>query len=365
MGPLRLQTGEIMAQSDMKLKKIIWSIDAFEEKENLQERAARVLSAFQNKTFAQIEPVFVLAATDLNWPADYSNEWMHEFEENLRVHLEKVLLTSGFPQVLTPKILLEPLASTSASVETLLEYAVKEAADLILVSSHGRKGLDRFFLGSFAETVLVHSHIPVMVIGHAVKMESQMGRILFPTEFGENSRETFRRVISIAKQLQSAVTIFHSVPMPARIVMDTGYYPSMYGIEGEMVSFEDFMKIQAEHQVRRAESWAEWAKGEGVDCDFIVDASGEAVDDLICNEVKALKSDLIIMEGQSGPIKVALLGSITRSVVRVAECPVLVFPRHSLVKVTEPEIDRENRVEQKTIDLDFRMRPAGFQDYEV
>lgn len=328
-----------MLDDRFKMKKIIWSIDAFEEKEDLQEKAARVLGVFQNKTYAQIEPVFVLGSTELNWPVDYSTNWMREFQVNLRTHLEEVLLTTGFPHILTPKILVEPLASTSAAVETLLDYAVKQHADLIIVSSHGRRGLDRFFLGSFAETLLVHSAVPVLVIGAGLKVEPQFSRILFPTEFGEYALETFRRTISAAKQMNASVTIYHAVPMPARIVMDTGYYPSLYGVEGEMVSLEDFLRIQSDQQTKRAQAWADWAKSEGVPCDIKVDSVAEPVDDLICRQAMSGAYDLIIMEGQSGPIKVALLGSIARNVVRAAPCPVLVFPRNALL---EKEKERES-----------------------
>jgi nucleotide-binding universal stress UspA family protein len=356
-----------MMNDRFKMKKIIWSIDAFEEKEDLQSKAARVLGVFQNKTFAQIEPVFVLGSTELNWPVDYSTDWMKDFQTNLRGHLEDVLLTSGFPHILSPKILIEPLASTSAAVENLLEYAYKENADLIIVSSHGRKGLDRFFLGSFAETLLVHSKIPVLVIGAGIKIEPHFSRILFPTEFGEFSREVFRRTVSAAKQMNATIMLYHVVPMPARIVMDTGYYPSLYGIEGEMVSLEDFLKIQGEHQARRAETWSQWAKSEGVECSFKVDTAGETVDDLICNQALAEACDLIIMEGQSGPIKVALLGSIARNVVRAAPCPVMIFPRGALEeKEKETEsLQTEEIPRGATPETSFGNKLSDISDFEV
>lgn len=332
-----------MLNDRFNLKKIIWSIDAFEEKEDLQEKAARVLGVFQNKTYAQIEPVFVLGATEMNWPVDYSAEWMHELQVNLRLHLEEVLLTAGFPHILTPKIIVEPLASTGAAVEALLEYAQKEQVDLIIVSSHGRRGLDRFFLGSFAETLLVHSQIPVLVIGNKINVEPQFSRILFPTEFGDYAREAFRRTVSAAKRMGADLILYHAVPLPARIVMDTGYYPSLYGVEGEMVSLEDFLQIQSEQQTKRAQSWADWAKSEGVACKVVVETAANPVDDLICRHASMEACDLIIMEGQSGPIKVALLGSIARNVVRAAPCPVLILPRKALVE-TVREAGPEERV---------------------
>ncbi len=340
-----------------QMKKIIWSIDAFEEKEDLQEKAVHVLSAFQNKTYAQIEPVFVLSSTDLSWPVDYSTDWMREFETNMRIHLEEVLMSSGFPHILRPKILVEPLAATGAAVDTLLEYAMEQNVDLIIVSSHGRRGLDRLFLGSFAETLLVHSKTPVMVIGAGMKVETHFSQILFPTEFGDYAREAFRHTVSIAKQMSASMTIYHAVPMPARIVMDSGYYPSLYGFEGEMVSREDFLKIQEDHQARRAESWADWAKSEGVNCAVKVLVADDSIDDLICHEAADMQADLIVMEGQSGPIKVALLGSIARNVVRAAPCPVLIFPRSSLtVKEKESE---EIKYDEAARALSARLGPLS------
>lgn len=356
-----------MLNDRFRMKKIIWSIDAFEEKEDLQSKAARVLGVFQNKTYAQIEPVFVLGSTELNWPVDYSTEWMREFQTNLRVHLEDVLLTTGFPHILTPKILVEPLASTGAAVETLLDYATKQQADMLIVSSHGRRGLDRFFLGSFAETLLVHSAIPVLVIGAGIKVEPQFSKILFPTEFGDYSREIFRRTISAAKQMNASVSIYHAVPMPARIVMDTGYYPSLYGVEGEMVSLEDFLRIQADQQTKRAQTWSDWAKSEGVTCDFRIETVGEQVDDLICREAARHGCDLIMMEGQSGPIKVALLGSIARNVVRAAPCPVLVFPRNSLLEKEKETAPAEELIpgRETPVDLGFANKLSETRDFDI
>jgi len=356
-----------MLNDRFKMKKIIWSIDAFEEKEDLQTKAARVLGVFQNKTYAQIEPVFVLGATELNWPVDYSTEWMREFQKNLRTHLEEVLLTTGFPHILTPKILIEPLASTSAAVETLLEYATKQQADMIIVSSHGRKGLDRFFFGSFAETLLVHSVVTVLVIGAGTNVESQFSKILFPTEFGDDSRELFRRTISAAKQLKASVTIYHAVPMPARIVMDTGYYPSFYGVEGEMVSFEDFLRIQSDQQTKRAKNWAEWAGTEGVMCDYHIEVDGDQIHELICREAIQRNCDLIVMEGQSGPIKVALLGSIARNVVRAAPCPVLVFPHNALREKEKETAPVEQVVVERepSADLGFANKLTDNRDFEI
>lgn len=46
----------------------------------------------------------------------------------------------------------------------IIDYAKQINADLIVIPSHGRTGLARFFLGSVAERVVRFAHCPVMVL---------------------------------------------------------------------------------------------------------------------------------------------------------------------------------------------------------
>jgi nucleotide-binding universal stress UspA family protein len=51
-----------------------------------------------------------------------------------------------------------------STYEGILETAKAEACDLIVMGSHGRKGVQALILGSVAQQVLTHSSLPVMVI---------------------------------------------------------------------------------------------------------------------------------------------------------------------------------------------------------
>jgi nucleotide-binding universal stress UspA family protein len=48
--------------------------------------------------------------------------------------------------------------------EGILETATAENCDLIVMGSHGRKGLQALILGSVAQKVLTHATIPVLVV---------------------------------------------------------------------------------------------------------------------------------------------------------------------------------------------------------
>jgi nucleotide-binding universal stress UspA family protein len=56
-----------------------------------------------------------------------------------------------------------PEATTSV-VETIVNQAVKENADLIIVGTRGLGGFKKLLLGSVSSGVVDHAHCPVLVI---------------------------------------------------------------------------------------------------------------------------------------------------------------------------------------------------------
>ena len=48
--------------------------------------------------------------------------------------------------------------------EAIIDHAKTQACDLIVMASHGRRGLSALLLGSETQKVLTHSAIPVLVI---------------------------------------------------------------------------------------------------------------------------------------------------------------------------------------------------------
>jgi nucleotide-binding universal stress UspA family protein len=55
-------------------------------------------------------------------------------------------------------------AKSDVVSDAIIAAAKKQNADLIVMASHGRKGIKRLLLGSETHQVLTHSHIPVLVL---------------------------------------------------------------------------------------------------------------------------------------------------------------------------------------------------------
>jgi nucleotide-binding universal stress UspA family protein len=55
-------------------------------------------------------------------------------------------------------------AKSDVVSDAIIAAAKKQNADLIIMASHGRKGIKRLLLGSETQQVLTHSHIPVLVL---------------------------------------------------------------------------------------------------------------------------------------------------------------------------------------------------------
>ncbi|WP_139115854.1 universal stress protein, partial [Xanthomonas translucens] len=50
------------------------------------------------------------------------------------------------------------------AAEGIIDIATAHQCDLIVMTSHGRRGMSRVLLGSQTAEVLAHSHVPVLVI---------------------------------------------------------------------------------------------------------------------------------------------------------------------------------------------------------
>jgi len=89
--------------------------------------------------------------------------------------------------------------------------------DLVLLGTHGRRGLGKMLLGSAAEEVFRHADCPVLTVGpnsYTFDFDKTSPKFLFATDFGEGSLSALPHAISFANHLGARLTLLHVVPAP-------------------------------------------------------------------------------------------------------------------------------------------------------
>jgi nucleotide-binding universal stress UspA family protein len=202
-------------------------------------------------------------------------------------------------------------------VDRISELAQRWKADLIVASTHARKGVKRWILGSFAETLLYYSSMPVFMVNPNWNEANRFRHILFPTDFSDESAEAFNQVLRVARTLSCTVTLFHKLiySLPLLSPLPPSVYP-LY-----MEAFDRELKTRTQD----IGNWASVAKKAGVKILTVIDNKEDgSVADAILERMKQ-KPGFIALASRSGPAKTSVMGSTTRKLVRSAASPVWVL----------------------------------------
>ncbi|MGZ3662520.1 MAG: universal stress protein, partial [Bdellovibrionota bacterium] len=209
-------------------------------------------------------------------------------------------------------------ASTQASaVEKLLNFAKQEGAAAIAVSSHGRSGLDRMFLGSFAEKVLETSPLPVFFLNHQPSKKSkQRDVVLFPTDFSDDSWGSFREFLNAASGGKIEVILFHAITYPLPLNTGMGIYlPDGY--------------IEDQEKWARGEGtrWLEEAKKRDVKAEAVIRTGGVGFTsgDVVLEAAKEFGASAVVVTSNSNAVGRFLVGSIAYPVFRANQFLTMVY----------------------------------------
>jgi nucleotide-binding universal stress UspA family protein len=120
--------------------------------------------------------------------------------EEIRQHLRR------------PEKSVTQVVSFEGAAKLMLQTAARTDADLILVGSHGRKGIDQLLFGSVSESLAFRCTCPVLVCGPACDATMRRdGAVLFagtPTETNVRAAE-YAKVI--AERLKTELIAMHTV----------------------------------------------------------------------------------------------------------------------------------------------------------
>jgi nucleotide-binding universal stress UspA family protein len=97
--------------------------------------------------------------------------------------------------------------------EAIREQALRNSADLIVMATHGRGPLSRFWLGSVADTLIRHAAAPLLVVRpHEGETPAvHVRHVLVPLDGSEQAEQVLRPAFDLATLLGADVTLLRVV----------------------------------------------------------------------------------------------------------------------------------------------------------
>jgi len=232
-----------------------------------------------------------------------------QLEKRLKIG-EKVCLESKAMVTSEFGIDVQSLLCEGDPSEVILDVARGKNADLIVLGTYGRKGLNRMFMGSVTSRVISESPADVLVVKKpCTECTGEYRSILVPYDGSDFSKKAIIRACQIAAQDNGTVSVLYVIPR----------YEEMLNFF-KTESIQNSLIQEAEKIIASAREFAS-LQGSVVSAQV---SEGHAPDRIV-EVAKEQKHDLIVMgsHGYRGVNK-AIMGSTTERVILNAGCPILV-----------------------------------------
>ncbi len=212
-----------------------------------------------------------------------------------------------------PMVFREERAISAA--QSILEYAGEHDIDLIVMGTHGRRGVKHLLLGSVAEEVVRYARIPVLTVRESKvpKAGSSIQRILVPMDFSDYAQHA----LAYAKELAA----LHEAEMQLLHVVQEVMHPAFY-VTGRTSIFEFTPEVE-KTSVENMCSMLGRVGGPNVSAEIYLKEGHPAQQ--IVQFAQEYRSDLIVIatHGLTG-VQHFLVGSVAEKVVRTSPVPVFV-----------------------------------------
>jgi nucleotide-binding universal stress UspA family protein len=214
--------------------------------------------------------------------------------------------------------------------EEIAKYIKSEKIDLMILGTHGRKGMDKIFFGSIAERLLKTAMIPIFLVNpyksklsvpiDATNLKIQKRpRILFAVDLSEISIKLVPFVELLAQKFQAEIHLI-------TVVRPAGYFTAVYQ-EGH--SLESFNDIIIDETKAKLIDFKNQNFNGFPDAKAHVDY-GDIPEEII-DHINDKKIDFLVMgtHGRKGIDKI-LFGSVAERVAKTSPVPILLINPYRL-----------------------------------
>jgi nucleotide-binding universal stress UspA family protein len=231
--------------------------------------------------------------------------------------------TAAFVEQACAGTRVETMVVDGTVADEIVRVARSLPADVLVMGTHGRTGLERLMLGSVTERVLRTAPCPVLAVprrasGARSRGPAPFARILCAVDFSPSSLTALGYADALARRAGARLIAVHVVePVPV-------FEPVLMGGPGTP-EYDDRAVAIAEQRLRQAADAADAAEEHGRTRAAAVTpvvASGRASREIV-RIAAGERCDLIVIGAHRrgpGPIDI---GSTTNHVLRQAACPVL------------------------------------------
>ncbi len=295
-------------------QRIVWPVDLFTDSDSLQRTTAKCLQILARAgKDVEIQPIYLYGSYAIDSAARGREKIGTHFYTSAEKKLRALLKGISLPGLLPLKMMGLPYPTLRENTEEVLGFARKWKADLVIVGTHSRHGTRRLLMGSFAETLSLHSEIPLFVVNPRQKNPA-ISDILFPTDFSAASRDILSSVMAWAILWRSSITLFHRVNLESNPGIESAF--GTYGV------YHDFFKQNLEVARKEGKRWLERMKAKNIPARLMIDQSPRGTVAQSILRAARKTCGIIAITGQSGAISSLILGSISRQILRESPIPV-------------------------------------------
>lgn len=201
-----------------------------------------------------------------------------------------------------------------AAAPVILDYAREEEVDLIVLATHGRRGVRRMLVGSVAEEVVRLAARPVLTVrpNGAEEHGEPPRSVLVPVDFSEHSDRALAYGGALAGRTGAELHALHVVPEMS--------FPDPYFAEAAQI--RAMAKAAQERVPEAMQRNVREVLGEEADVHVHLEVGTPAATIVRVAEEEAIDQVVLSSHGRTG-LERMLLGSVAEGVVRRAPCPVL------------------------------------------
>lgn len=279
----------------VSIMKIILAVDPFEKDPILPQYSD--LSRWCQNPKVDVKPVYVISSAKVS-------------EVLKEVDSIDAALPEYVKQFAPLEILIQPLVSRKKEIETVLQYAHEQEADMIALMSRGKYNLEKKILGSFAESLLHKSDLPILFLREDGSIEEPSDKVLFATDFSLASMQSFSLFLSHVKDQAPEVVLYNAIPLPHFVSAGPVYAHSLAVLPQ---GYWDEQKRSAE---KAALSYLRLAESQGLKCRFVIENQVASVEGAIKDLIKREKIRLVGLVSVSSSFQRLVLGSVSQGILR-------------------------------------------------